>query len=96
MAKFAKNPFVVTTNHNGTLRVPVLAHLAYRAVIRPAALPRYVRDRIGLRIFGRANRPMPSEVAVRLVRTAADVQTHVAPGLLSVDAKWASTDLRAA
>lgn len=93
MAKYGREDFIVTHRNGETLRVPLIAHLACHATVRPAALPPSVKGRVGLRVYGRGRNILPTAIAVRLVRTSAGVQTHAAPGLLSVDAHWATADI---
>lgn len=83
MAKFIKQDQSITTPRSGALRLPLIAHLAANAAFVPAALPASVKNRVGLKVLFKG-RALPTELAARVVATAASVQTHKAEGVISI------------
>lgn len=83
MAKFIKQDMSITTPRSGELRLPLIAHLAANAHFVPATLPASVKGRVGLKVVFKG-RALPTELAARVVATAAPVQTHKAEGVVSI------------
>ncbi len=83
MAKFIKQDLNITTPRSGELRLPLIAHLAASAMFVPAPLPVSVKGRIGLKVLFKG-RVLPTEMAARIVATAAPVQTHKSDGVVSI------------
>lgn len=83
MAEFIKQDMSITTPRSGELRLPLIAHLAANAHFVPATLPASVKGRVGLKVVFKG-RVLPTELAARVVATAAPVQTHKAEGVVSI------------
>jgi len=83
VAKFMKSDLNVVTPRSGELRLPLIAHLAANAAFVPAPLPASVKGRLGLKVLFKG-RALPTELAARVVATAAPVQTHKAEGVVSI------------
>ncbi len=83
MAKFIKQDLNIVTPRSGELRLPLIAHLAASAMFVPAALPASVKGRVGLKVVFKG-RVLPTEMAARVVATAAPVQTHKESGVVSI------------
>lgn len=83
MAKFIKQDMSITTPRSGELRLPLIAHLAASAMFVPAPLPASVKGRVGLKVIFKG-RVLPTDLAARVVATAAPVQTHKADGVVSI------------
>jgi len=83
MAKFIKQDMSIVTPRSGELRLPLIAHLAANAHFVPATLPASVKGRVGLKVVFKG-RPLPTELAARVVATATYVQTHREAGVVSI------------
>lgn len=83
MAKFIQQDMSITTPRSGELRLPLIAHLAASAMFVPAPLPPSVKGRVGLKVLFKG-RTLPTDLAARVVATAAPVQTHKADGVVSI------------
>lgn len=83
MAKFIKQDLNIVTPRSGELRLPLIAHLAASAMFVAAPLPPSVKGRVGLKVLFKG-RVLPTEMAARVVATAAPVQTHKSDGVVSI------------